>query len=240
MAALVKNLFYFLIPYQLRDLSQTTSRRFSDRKVARASVTSPAITLRDHILECPSAGNHRQDVLLMRDNHIQQVRPRSVQHLPNGCLQFRLPSHAGGWNITGLCKFQHVRKYLGFFCWISKISVRSIRLVESIFPLNHHTQMLVVRSNGGQFLHIHDEAAVPVNINHQSTWIADCGSYCSRQTEPHCPQSTRSQPLPRPLVLVPLSRPHLMLPDSSADDRLPLSQFVKQFDGILRGDRIAE
>ena len=67
---------------------------------------------------------------------------------------------------------------------VPQVRMRSILLVEAVFPLNHHAQVLVVQDEAlhvqlldegcGQLLAVHQEAAISINVDHYlqvHTWL---------------------------------------------------------------------
>ena len=72
---------------------------------------------------------------------------------------------------------------------MSQVCVRSVLLVEPVFPLHDHAQVLVVHDeafhvqllyeDGGKLLTIHEEAAIAINVydnlQNDTRQLADCG-----------------------------------------------------------------
>ena len=72
----------------------------------------------------------------------------------------------------------------------TKIGVGAVALHEAVFPLNNHAQVLVVEQHdfdrqlfadaGGQFLNIHQDATVAVDIDHELVRIGSRGTHGGR------------------------------------------------------------
>ena len=103
----------------------------------------------------------------------------------------------------------------------AEIGMSSISAHETIFPLNHHSKMLVVEQqhfNGKvftvascQLLNVHLEAAVTIDIDHQRVRVSRLDSHRCRQPKAHCSKPTTAEPGSRTTEFEELSSPHLML-----------------------------
>src|SRR5206468_3950728 len=69
--------------------------------------------------------------------------------------------------------------------------------------------------------------------------IDELDPHCCRQSEPHRSEAARIDPAPRPVELVILRNPHLVLADVGRDERVALRQLVELLDDILRLDELA-
>ena len=132
----------------------------------------------------------------------------------------------------------------------AEVRVTAIRLVKSILPLHDHAEVLVVqdealhrqvfRVQGREFLNIHDERAIAVDVDDQFARTRRGGADGGGQAEAHRTQTTRREPVARLVKLVVLSRPHLVLTDTSGDDRLTFGHLAQQLDRRLRSDDVAD
>lgn len=92
--------------------------------------------------------------------------------------------------------------------------------------------------SGGQFLDIHQEAAVAVDVDDQVIGSSDFGAEGRRQAEPHGAQATTGDPGAGLIEVEELGGPHLVLADTCGDDgameqaSVP-QQFPQPADGIL-------
>ena len=74
----------------------------------------------------------------------------------------------------------------------------------------------------GEFLDIHQEGAVTVDVDHLLFGTAQLGTECRRITESHRTESGRGDQRAGFREIVILSRPHLVLAHARRDDRLSL------------------
>ena len=121
--------------------------------------------------------------------------------------------------------------------------------VETILPLHHHAQVLVVQDDGlgrdflnargGQFLDVHQERAVAVDIDHLLVRPRNLGAQRRRVAKAHRTKPGAGEQLPWLLVLVILSGPHLVLADAGGQDGLAAGQLVKHLDDHLWQDDLA-
>ena len=127
---------------------------------------------------------------------------------------------------------------------IHQLSISTDTSIETVFPLSHHSKMLVVQNNHlhtdifraecSQFLNIHLERTVAVDID--DCLFRECNfcTHCSGQTKAHGTKSAGSQELARELQRIELCRPHLMLSDTGNDDCIAIGEFTKLFNHKLR------
>ena len=107
-----------------------------------------------------------------------------------------------------------------------------VSLEEPIFPLHDHAEVLIVEEEhldgdifagaGGQFLDIHEDAPVAIDVDDERFRVGDLGPHRRRQAEAHRSQTARREPRPRPAELVELCGPHLVLAHPDRDDRVAL------------------
>ena len=129
---------------------------------------------------------------------------------------------------------------------VAEIGVSPVAVVEFVFPLHHHAEVLVVQDEclggdlfdvrGRKFLHVHQERAVTVDVNDLLVRSGNLRAKRGRIAIAHRSQSRTGEELARILVLVILPGPHLMLADPGSDDRLAFGQFVEQLDDHLWED----
>ena len=125
----------------------------------------------------------------------------------------------------------------------------AIACVELIFPLHHHAEVLVVQNDrlgrdlldvrGRQLLHVHQERAIAIDIDHL---LVRTRHFCAKRRRiavAHRAEPGAGQELARERVSVILRRPHLMLAHAGRNDRFAFGQFVQQLDHHLRQDHFA-
>ena len=197
----------------------------------------------------------------MRHHDVEQVRPRRVEHLSDGppqlvrvldplCRHAKRVGHLHKVREDILLVLAHVPLGLA----LAQVGVRPVCLVEAVLPLDDHAQVLVVQDealglevlhgDSRQLLAVHHKRPVAVNVDHhllRPSVPAVKGRRSAerrRQAEAHAPQSPRSHPVPGLGKLIVLCRPHLVLPDARADDRLSVCLLVQHLDRLLRHDHI--
>ena len=79
--------------------------------------------------------------------------------------------HAG----ARACKFRHARTHRATYT-TAKVGVCPVGLVETVLPLHHHTQMLIVQNDHlhiqllyrscRQLLAVHQEGAIAIDVDH--------------------------------------------------------------------------
>ena len=131
---------------------------------------------------------------------------------------------------------------------VTEISVSSVAFVEFVFPLHHHAQVLIVQDErlGGdlfnvrrrQFLHIHQERPVAVDVDDLLVRAGDLGAERGGIAVTHRAETGAGEKLARKLELVILPGPHLMLAHAGCENRLTPGQFVKQLDDHLRQNHL--
>ena len=109
-----------------------------------------------------------------------------------------------------------------------------VALVEPVFPLHDHAQVLVVEQNHldrqllamnrGELLNVHEKAAVAVDVDDQGVGEGRLSSDRGGQAVAHRSQSAGGDPGARMLEPGPLRSPHLMLADPRRHDELALGQ----------------
>ncbi len=116
--------------------------------------------------------------------------------------------------------------------------------MEPVFPLDHHPKMLIVEEQyfdgdfftitGGHLLNVHEETAVPVDVNDQFIWMCYFCAHGCGQAKSHRSQTEARQPRPRFPELVELGRPHLMLTHTGGDDCVTIfGELPKLVNGLL-------
>jgi hypothetical protein len=128
------------------------------------------------------------------------------------------------------------------------IDPRHPHLVEAILPLHHHPQVLVVEDHNldwqvlhldcRQLLHVHDEAAVAVDIDNKSVGAGGDRPQSGGQPKAHGSEPPGGNPSPGLIILVPLGGPHLVLADSGADDGVAARELVQGRNGMLGHDEV--
>ena len=131
----------------------------------------------------------------------------------------------------------------------AQVGMGSVARHETIFPLHHHAQMLVVQQQdfdgkvfavaGCQFLDIHLETAVAIDVDDGGVGECHLGTHGRGQSKAHGPEPGTGEPGARGLEFVELGHPHLMLPDPRRDDRLAIVGLLPEFrDGVLLQDAV--
>ena len=124
----------------------------------------------------------------------------------------------------------------------------SVAVEEVVLPLDHHSQVLVVQHDGlggdlldvggGQFLNVHQEGSVAIDVDHLLVGASHLGAQGRRVTVTHGTETGAGDELAGELVLVPLTRPHLMLADAGGDDRFTLRETPQFLDDHLGQDEL--
>lgn len=99
---------------------------------------------------------------------------------------------------------------------------------EAIFPLDDHSKVLVINDDGfgrnifgdsgGQFLDVHEEGAVSVDIDDFAMGAGDFGPEGGRVAIAHGAESCGGEKATGVVEVVELSCPHLVLTDARGDD----------------------
>ena len=120
-----------------------------------------------------------------------------------------------------------------------QICVSSATGHKPVFPLHNHSKVLIVQQQNfnrqalamksGQFLDVHLERAVSVDVDNQSVWMSCLNAHRSRQAEAHGSQTRTAQPAAGFVELVELSRPHLMLAHAHGDVSVSVASLAAQF-----------
>ncbi len=87
-----------------------------------------------------------------------------------------------------------------------------------------------------ELLHVHLDRAVAGDADDGLIRAADLRAHRGRQAEAHRAQTARVDPPPRRGEVVVLRRPHLMLADVRADDRVAAGRLTQRLDHVLRLD----
>ena len=91
---------------------------------------------------------------------------------------------------------------------------------------------------GGQFLNVHQEGSVAIDVDHLLVGPCHLGSQGRWVTVTHGTETGAGDELAGELVLVPLTGPHLMLADTGGDDRLALRETPQLLDDHLGQDEL--
>ena len=200
-------------------------------------------------------GNHRQHVLHVGDLDVEHEGAWVLKHFVQGGVQVRFLVHSRGSAAIPFGDRHEIRIRLGSesaqsvparFRMVDRaqVGVSAIAGHEPIFPLHDHAQVLVIEQQhfhrqvfavaGGQFLDVHLEAAVAIDIDDDRVGMSGLSADSRRQSEPHRAQPGTGEPRAWRGEFVVLSDPHLMLPHTRRDDRLPVVCLIPQFrDGML-------
>ena len=135
----------------------------------------------------------------------------------------------------------------------TEVRLGAVATEEAIFPLHHHPEVLIVQNHhlcgdlfgvaSRQFLNVHEETAVAVDVDDEVIGVRDFGPHRGGQAEAHRAEAAAGHPLARLVEREVLRRPHLVLTDAGADDRLVeltslFQQLVQPLDRVLRDDQI--
>ena len=125
----------------------------------------------------------------------------------------------------------------------------AVTRVETVFPLHHHAEVLVVEDDGfggdfldvggGQLLDVHEERAVAVDVHDLFMRERHFGSQSSREAVTHGAEAGAGEELAGVFELVELTGPHLVLAHAGGDDGFATGEFIEHLDGHLREDDFA-
>src|SRR5690606_27208596 len=91
----------------------------------------------------------------------------------------------------------------------------------------------VFAHGGGEFLNVHHEGAVSIDVDNSAVRESDFAAECSGKAEAHGTEAQRANVAAGLVELVELCRPHLVLAHASGDDGLALGLFVHGLDSLL-------
>ena len=200
-------------------------------------------------------------MLLIRADHIQQIRSIVVEHRLECSREFFLAANLGGPNPKTLRNLHKIgigllvvttRAGTDRLGMINRTQIRmgTISFEEPVFPLHHHPQVLIVQEQRlhrqvftlecGEFLYVHQHAAVTINVNHQRFGMSRLNPHGCGKPEAHGAKTGTAQPATGAIKLIELSGPHLMLSDADRDVGVKMFRLSPQFlDRILRNNEIA-
>lgn len=126
--------------------------------------------------------------------------------------------------------------------------VAAVAFEEVVFPLDDHAEVLVVEDDdfgvdffdacGGEFLDVHEEAAVAVDVDDLAVWAGDFGAECGGVAEAHGAEACGGDEGAGVDVGVVLASPHLVLADACGDDGFAVGEFAEGLDDELWGDAV--
>ncbi len=130
--------------------------------------------------------------------------------------------------------------------FVAEDGVAADAVVETIFPLHDHAEVLVVQDHrfgsdffdfrGGEFLHVHEEGAVAVDVDDLAVWTGYFRAEGGRIAEAHGAESERADEAAGIGVIVELGGPHLVLADAGGDDGFAFGQFEENANRLLGED----
>ena len=133
---------------------------------------------------------------------------------------------------------------------IAEEGVASVTGEEAIFPLYDHSEVLVVNDDGfggnifgdssGQFLDVHEEGAVAVDINDFAMGAGDFGAEGGGVTVAHGAETCGGKKTTGVVEVVELSCPHLVLTDARGDDGFSLGEAAELLNNLLGHDAIGD
>ena len=172
---------------------------------------------------------------------VQQERAGSFEHLPDCILKLRRIVHLARRNAVAAGDPGEIRERP--LPPDPQIGVAPAAVVETVFKLRDHAEVLVVQDHHldrdllgrdrAQFLNVHLERSVAVDIDHGRFGPGQLRPHRGRQADPHRTESAGSQQLPRPGEGVELRAPHLVLPHAGHDHRVARHP-ADRFDHPLR------
>jgi len=133
---------------------------------------------------------------------------------------------------------------------IAEESVASVTGEEAIFPLYDHSEVLVIDDDGfggnifgdsgGQFLDVHKERAVAVDIDDFAMGAGDFGAEGGRVAVAHGAETCGGEKAAGVVEVVELSCPHLVLTDPRGDDGLSFGKAAELLNNLLGHDAIGD
>src|SRR5207249_678041 len=114
-------------------------------------------------------------------------------------------------------------------------SVPAVAEIKFVFPLHDHAEVLVIEDHRfgsdlldmrrGEFLDVHQERAVAIDIDNLFVWTRDFGAERGWIPIAHSAEASAGEQLPRVFIFIILPGPHLMLADAGGDDRVTAGEF---------------
>jgi len=133
------------------------------------------LRLPNHVRDGFAGGDEGDDVGGVRGDHVEDVGFVGIQHALDGGLEVLLEHDAFAFHAEGVADGHVIRIDGGAFLGVAQVGVAAVAGVEIILPLHHHAEVLVVQDDGlggdffdvrgGEFLNVHQEGAVAVNVN---------------------------------------------------------------------------
>jgi len=183
----------------------------------------------------------------MGNQNIQEEGAGGFDQFHEGVVQVLFLMDGPGWYAESFGNGEEVG-IGGMLITRTEVSMGPVAAEEAVFPLDHHTQVLIVEQKdfsgdffgigSGQFLDIHQEAAIAIDVDDQVIRSSDFGAEGRRQAKPHGAQTTAGDPGAGLIEVEELGGPHLMLADPGGDDgameqaSVP-QQFPEPADGVL-------
>ena len=186
------------------------------------------------------------------DDDIEDERPVVIEHLLDGGAQFAFEMNAAPLDAETFGDFYEVGIEAGEIFraadvgFVAENGIAADAAVEAVLPLHDHTEMLIIENHrfggdfldvgGGEFLDVHDERPIAVDIDDLFIGASDFGPECGGVTEAHGAETERADVAAGFVEPIELSRPHLVLAHAGCDDGLSLGEFVEDADRLLRDD----
>ena len=180
------------------------------------------------------------------DHHVENVGGFRGEKALKGRPNFFRFGDAFGGDAESLADGQVIRKNLLGILGVAEEGVAPVTGEEAIFPLNDHSEVLVIDDDrlggnvfghgSGEFLNVHQEGSVSVDIDDFAVGAGHLGADGCRITVSHGTESGGSQETTGMMEVVELAGPHLVLADPGGDDGFPLGEFTEFLDDLLRHD----
>ena len=200
----------------------------------------------DDILHGASGRDHGEDVFGVGNHHVENVGGFGGEKALKGRPDFFRFGDALGRNAESLADGQVIGKNLLGILGVAEEGVAPVTREEAIFPLHNHSEVLVINDDrlggdvfgygGGEFLDVHQEGAVAVDIDDFAVGAGHLGTHGGGITVSHGTESGGSQETTGMMEVVELAGPHLVLADPGGDDGFPLGEFTELLDDLLRHD----
>ena len=203
----------------------------------------------DHVRHGLAGGDEGDDVRAIRNHHVEDIGFVGVEHPLHGGAEVFLEHHALAFHAEGIADAHVVGINLRAMVGITEVSVTTVAAIEVILPLHDHAEVLVVQDDGlggnlldvrgGELLDVHQEGAVAVNVHDLLVGQGDLHAQRGGIAVAHGAEAATGRELAGILILIPLTRPHLMLADAGGDVGLALGHVIKRLDDHLLQDDFA-